>query len=563
MKQPRYFAMVSLVVLLLAGSNCSAAQSAAPDMSEKEKACLALAGARNLTILSARLMHAAGAASQYCYVRGLISPAIHYHVQFPLPENWNGRFLYWGDGGTDGDLDFANTRLAQGYAVTNSNTGHDNGTEPGASFGFNNRQAEVDYGYRAVHLTVQAARILLKAYYGKEPKRSYFDGCSSGGRQGLMAAQRYPNDFDGIVAGDAPFLFQARDASNIWIMQRLFRERFAGNLAFDTNGDGSFDSLKKVDILKEAVLAKCDAKDGIRDGVIEDPLQCKFDPKADLASKMCPANVNAEACFTTAQVQTVQDIYGGVRDSKGALILKGRAPGSEFDWPADLIPHAGNALRPGELAYSGDHMNYLFYETDPGVPPPSLTNLSRQPDKTKHPPEFAWWEFNVDDVTAGRGRFMAAILDAKDPNLAPFLKDKGGKLIVYHGWGDAQIPPEPILDYYKDVVKTTFGGDVNAARQHARLFMVPGMGHCDGGPGPNTWDRLAPLVDWVENGKAPDFLVATHSEASWDAPTAGNTAGTVDNERRICPYPQHAVYTGPAGGENNRANWVQSNFTCR
>jgi len=563
MKQPRCSAMVSLVVLLLAGSNCYTAQTAVSDMSETDKACLALAGARNLTILSARLMNAAGAASQYCYVRGLIAPAIHYHVQFPLPENWNGRFLYWGDGGTDGDLDFANTRLAQGYAVTNSNTGHDNGTEPGASFGFNNRQAEVDYGYRAVHLTVQAARILLKAYYGKEPKRSYFDGCSSGGRQGLMAAQRYPNDFDGIVAGDAPFLFQARDASNIWVMQRLFRERFAGNLAFDTNGDGSFDSLKKVDILKEAVLAKCDAKDGIRDGVIEDPLQCKFDPKTDLAGKMCPGNVNAEACFTTAQVQTIQDIYGGVRDSKGTSILKGRAPGSEFDWPADLIPHAGNAMRPGELAYSGDHMNYLFYETDPGVPPQDLTNLSRQPDKTKHPPEFAWWEFNVDDVTAGRGKVMAAILDAKDPNLAPFLKDKGGKLIVYHGWGDAQIPPEPILDYYKDVVKTTFAGDVNAAREHARLFMVPGMGHCDGGPGPNTWDRLAPLVDWVENGKAPDFLVATHSGASWDAPAARNTAGTVENERRICPYPQHAVYTGPAGGENNRANWVQSNFSCR
>ena len=553
MERFRYSAMISLVaLLLLAASNGLAAQTGNPDSSEREKACQALANIRNLTVLSAKLVNATGATPEYCYVRGLIAPAIHFHVQLPLPANWNGRFLHWGDGGTDGDLDFADARLAQGYAVANSNTGHDTGSEPGASFGFNNRQAEIDFGHRAMHLTVQAAKTLLKGYYGREQRFSYHEGCSGGGRQGLMAAQRYPYDFDGIVAGHAPFRFQDRDASNIWTMQKLFRERFAGNLAFDTNGDGSFDSLKKVDVLREAVLAKCDAQDGIRDGVIQDPLQCKFDPKTDLASKMCPGNANGEACFTTAQVQTIQDIYGGVRDSKGVLILKGRAPGSEFAWPADLIPHAGNSLLPGELFYSGDHLNYLFYETDPGVAPPSITDLSYKVDKTKQPPEFAWWEFNVDDVTAGKGRLMSAILDAKDPNLGPFLKTNGGKLLMYHGWGDAQIPPEPIMDYYNEMVRTTFAGDMKAAQQGFRLFMVPGMGHCRGGPGPDAWDKLEPLVNWVENGKAPDFIVATHS-----------TNRTVDNERKLCPYPQQAVYTGPAGGENNRANWVHGNFTCR
>ncbi len=555
MEKHRYSAMVSLAVLslLLAGSNSLAAQNAGPNLSEKERACLALANVRNLTILSAKLVEAKGATPQYCYVRGLISPAIHYHVQLPSPENWNGRFLMWGDGGKDGDLDFADQRLAQGYAVANSNTGHDNGSEPRSSFAFNNRQAEIDFGYRAVHLTVNAAKTLVRTYYSKAAQHSYFEGCSTGGRQGLMEAQRYPYDFDGIVAGAPVYDYQRSNASQVRVFQRIFREHFAGNLAFDTNGDGVPDSLTKLNMLKDAVLAKCDAKDGIKDGVVDDPLSCQFDPAVDLAAKMCPNNLNADNCFTTAQIQTVKDIYSSTRDSKGVQVYKGRAHGSEFGWPTHLIPHAGNSLLPVGLGLAGDHPNYLFYETDPGVPPPSLTDLSRKLDKTRQPPEYAWWEFNIDDMAAGRGDFMAAITDAKDPNLTRFLMDKGGKFILYHGWGDALVPPEPTLDYYKDVVTTTFKGDLNAARERTRLFMVPGMDHClRGGPGPNSWDQLAPLVDWVENGKAPDFLVATHS-----------TAGAVDNERKICAYPQRAVYTGPAGGENNRANWVQGNFTCR
>ena len=554
MDRLRYTAMTLAAALFLAGSGeALALPQAGGDRSEKQRACSALTGIRNLTIISASLVNARGTTPEYCYVRGLITPAIHFHLQLPLPENWNGRFLHIGDGGTDGDLDFNDGRLAQGYAVANSNTGHDTGSEPGASFGYNNRQAEIDFGHRAMHLTVQAGKTLVKNYYGNEPRYSYHEGCSGGGRQGVMAAQRYPHDFDGIVAGDAPFLFTDRDAGNLFILQRLFQNEFAGNLAFDTNGDGQFDSLKKVDVLREAVLAKCDAIDGIRDGVIQNPLVCRFDAKADLASKMCPGNVNGEACFTTAQIESIQAIYGGARDSKGTLILKGRSPGSEFAWPADLIPHAGNSLNPGELNYSDDHMNYLFYETDPGVPPQNMTNLSQRLDKTSRPPEWAWWEFNMDDVTAGKGELMSSIVDAKDPNLSPFLQRSGGKLILYHGWGDAQIPAEPLVDYYNDMVKTTFAGDMSAAHAGARLFMVPGMGHCRGGPGPNAWDKLEPLVDWVENGQAPDFLVATHSTDS----------GAIDNERKLCPYPQQAVYTGPAGGENNPANWVHGNFTCR
>ncbi|MBI2821254.1 MAG: tannase/feruloyl esterase family alpha/beta hydrolase, partial [Acidobacteria bacterium] len=247
-------------------------------LSEDEVACRALTRIPNLTILSAEVVAATDSTPAYCYVRGLISPAIHYHVQLPLPSNWNGRFLKWGDGGKDGDLDFADHRVAQGYAVANSNSGHDSGSEPGASFAFNNRQAEIDYGYRAVHLTSNAAKTVIKTYYGREAQYSYLEGCSNGGREGLMEAQRFPYDFDGIVAGAPVLHYQALNASNLWTLQRMFVENFAGNLAFDTQGDGSYASLTKLNLLREAVLAKCDARDGIRDGVIDDPLSCDFDP---------------------------------------------------------------------------------------------------------------------------------------------------------------------------------------------------------------------------------------------------------------------------------------------
>jgi len=553
MNRLRHSEITSLVVLLLlACSNNLAAQNAVPNRSEKERACQALVDTPNLTITSARLREAAGSTPAYCYVRGSITPAIQYHVQLPLPENWNGRFLQWGDGGKDGDLDFANLRLAQGYAVANSNMGHDNGSEPGGSFGFNNRQAEIDFGYRAVHLTVNSGKTLVEAYYGKQPSHSYFEGCSQGGREALMEAQRFPYDFDGIVGGAPVNYYQAMNASQVKMLQRFFRDRFAANLAFDTNGDGVPDSLSKLTMLKDAVLAKCDANnglDGIKDGVIDDPLSCKFDPAVDLAGKMCPGNVNGENCFTTLQIQTIKEMYEGGRDSKGVLVHKGYALGSEPGWAAQFIPHAGNSLSPAQM---DDHLNYLFYETDPGVPVPDLSKVSTPPNKKKKPPEWAWWEFNIDDVTAGKGNFMMEITDAKDPDLSPFLVQNNGKLILYHGWGDPQVPPEPTVDYYKQVLATAFKGNAKAAQDRVRLFMVPAMGHCRGGPGPDTWDKLAPLVDWVENGKAPDFLVATHS-----------ANGAVDNERKLCPFPQRAVYTGPAGGENNRANWVQGNFTCR
>ena len=348
------------------------------------------------------------------------------------------------------------------------------------------------------------------------------------------------------------FHYQATNVSHNFMLQKVFRNDFEGNLAFDSDGNGLPDSLTKIGMLEEAVLSQCDAQDGITDGVIDDPLSCDFDARRDLAAMMCAGDVDADNCFTTTQLQTIQDMYSGPYDSKGISILKGKVFGSEWGWANSNIPHEGNSLFPENLGYIQNHFNYIFYEKDPGVPPPDVTDLSYVPDKTRTPPEYAWWEFDMDDVTAGRGDLMMSIFDAKDPDLTRFLVQNDGKLILYHGWSDFSAAPEPTLDYYQNVVSTTFEGDLEAARDRTRLFMVPGMGHCRGGPGPNAWDKLPPLVEWVEKGKAPDSIVATH-----------RTDGVVDNERPLCPYPEQAVYTGPAGGANDSANWTAGNFTCQ
>jgi hypothetical protein len=551
--QKRYNAAAALVVAAAAsacGPPPAANEGAAVDAAGSA-ACEALRDLPNLTINVAKLVERSDSAPRHCYVRGAIPPGIVYHVQLPLPENWNGRFLKNGDGAKDGDLDYADHRLAQGYAVANSNMGHDAGAEPGAWFAFDNRQAEIDFGYRAVHLTANAAKAVVAAYYERPAARSYFEGCSTGGREGLIEAQRFPGDFDGIVAGAPVFMYQELNAGHTWLLQRMFRNDYAGNLAFDADGDGKPESLRKLELLADAVLARCDANDGIEDGVVDEPLACGFEPERDLAAMTCANDVDADACFTTAQIETIEDFYRGPYDSRGTSIIKGRAFGAERGW-TEYIPHAANDMFPEHLYNARNHAAFLFYENDPGVPVPRANDLSYVPDKTATPPEWAWWEFDIDDLTAGKADLMKSLMNATNPNLERFLLRRNGKLLLWHGWNDAGAPPEPTQDYYDEVVARTFGGDRAAARERTRLFMFPGMGHCGGGPGPNTWDPLAPLVEWVENGTAPEHVVATHS-----------TDGRVDNERRVCAYPQVARYTGPAGGADDPANWIAANFTCR
>jgi len=514
--------------------------------------CEALLDMPNLTITRAVSKPASGSTPAYCYVQGTIDSRIRFHMQLPLQGNWNGRLLNIGDGGKDGVLNFADRRLAQGYAVANSNTGHDSGAEPRASFAHDDLDAMIDFGHRAVHLTAIASKTLVQYFYGRPATHTYFEGCSTGGRQGLMEAQRYPGDFDGIVAGAPVFDYQRLNITHVWMAQRVFADNLAGNLAFDKDGDGVPESLTKWEILRDAVLAKCDTNDGIRDRVIDDPPGCNFDPAVDLRNRMCPAGADRDDCFTPRQIQTMRDIYRGPHDSRGVRIYRGMDLGSEWHWEETMFPHRGNRMVPSKLVYGVDHVNFLFYEKSPGVPLPNPFDPRQVADKRATPPEFGWWEFNVDDVTAGRGAFMMAITDATNADLSRFLVREKGKLLMFHGWADPEGQAEPTVDYYKRVVETTFRGNVDAAREKVRLFMFPGMGHCGGGPGCNEADPLEALVAWVEKDVEPDYLVAQH-----------RTNGVVDNQRRICAYPQRAVYVGPAGGQNDPSNWRERNFECR
>lgn len=494
----------------------------------------------------------AGATPAHCYVRGLVGGRVRFHMQLPQRSEWNGRLVNIGDGGKDGDLDYADHRVAQGYAAANSNTGHDAAAQPGATFARDDRQAVIDFGYRAVHLTANASKAVVRAFYGEPPRYAYFEGCSTGGRQGLMEAQRFPADFDGIVAGAPVYDYQVTNITNWWAVKKSFEDDFAGNLAFDSDGDGVPDDLTKWEILRDTVLAVCDADDGIRDGLVSNPPVCAFDAARDLASHMCPANVDRADCFTPRQIAAIEDLYRGPYDSDGVQIGAGMDYGSEFAWNRTIVAHAGNDLVPSRLRYIADHMNFLFYEESPGVPMADPTDLSVVPDKNATPPEFAWWEFDLDDFAAGKANLMMSIMDATDPDLSRFLVRENGKLLLYHGWADPERTGQPVIDYYTAVLEHTFDRDATRAQQSMRLFMVPGMAHCEGGPGLEHWDRLAPLVEWVENGVAPAYIVAEH-----------RTNGEVDNQRRLCPYPQHAVYVGPPGRQNDPVSWVESNFECR
>jgi feruloyl esterase len=297
------------------------------------------------------------------------------------------------------------------------------------------------------------------------------------------------------------------------------------------------------------VLTRCDATDGINDGVLEPPL-CDFDPRSDLP--VCSEGVDAKDCFTSQQIDAIAHLYTGSYNSAGELVYPGAPLGSERDWPPVFIPHAGNDFVPYTLRSASGVIAYTFYRDDPGLLPPDLADIDYKLSKGAALPEWAWWEFDIDDVGSNKVSDLAEIVRGTSPDLDRFLLRHDGKLLLYQGWADAFIPPEPILEYHADVISTLFGGDEAAAAQHMRLFMAPGMGHCGGGAGPDRADYLAALDAWVTDGTAPDTIVAQHI-----------TDGVVDNERPLCPYPKRAIYIGPAEGVDDSSNWTAVNFECR
>ena len=463
------------------------------------------------SVETASLVPAAGDVPEYCQVTGQILPEIRFEVS--LPASWNNRFYMFGNGGYAGEtlsapgrVSARNTALKHGFAVAQTNTGHDAGIEPLGSFAVN-RQKLLDYAWRAVHVTAQTAKQLIRTYYNAPPGRSYFDGCSTGGRQGLMSAQRFPEDFDGIVVG-APVLDFTGTMTNY---VSTFRALDAAPIP-----------LEKLKIVAQRVYARCDGADGLVDGLITDPRECQINLLQDLP--ICAENNDGQDCLTPAQVRALQAVYRGA-ESGGKPVFFGQPVGAEIEMPSGggkqsgwngwLIAPSGRTI---STAFAETFFRYLAFEK------PNLA--------------YDFKSFNL-DTDIPKLKAISGILDATNPDLTRF-KSRGGKIIMYFGWADTALNPLMGIDYYQKV-----NARMRPATDFFRLFMVPGMAHCRGGVGTDQFDAVTALVEWVEKGTVPDKLDASQS-----------AGGKVVRTRPLCPYPQFAKYNGAGSPDDARS------FTC-
>ncbi|HEY2872212.1 MAG TPA: tannase/feruloyl esterase family alpha/beta hydrolase [Reyranella sp.] len=471
----------------------------------------------SMTVLSTRTVPAADGAPEHCRVEGLIAPEVKFELN--LPANWNRRFYMHGNGGFAGESPESGPRpmyranaLKQGFATVQTNTGHDAVAEPLATFAADYAK-RVDYAFRAVHMTVTEAKKIVAAYYGRAPSYSYWDGCSTGGRQGLIGAQRFPGDFDGIVAGAPVLNFVDTVTQSLW----------NGLVLSETPV-----SLAKLKLVADATYARCDAKDGLKDGLIDDPRKCDFDPTRDV--KQCAAGQDGDDCLTSAQAAAVKKVHDGLQVN-GKPALFGYPIGSEVTgfsttaggkmtsgWDLWLTPPPGG--KSFQHAFGDSFVRYWASpKTDPSI-------------------DSAKFDFDKDMAKYADARML---LNATDPDLSAFHA-RGGKLLMYHGWADTALAPMMSIDYYEKAVAKNGPGTTD----FFRLFMVPGMFHCRGGVGTDRLDGLTALVNWVENGTAPNSITASQM-----------TQGKLVRTRPLCPYPQVAHYSG--NGSQDEA----ANFACK
>ncbi len=535
-------------LLALAPVGVLAAVALAPDVQAATPACESLAP---LTLAQAKVTSAetvaagaftppanlapwlAGDPSLYkklpafCRVRAEARPSadseIKIEVWMPV-AGWNGRLQAVGNGGFAGEIDFGGlgTGVGQAYATAATDTGH-SASGVDARWALGHPEKVADFGYRAIHLMTETAKAASKAYYGKEPARSYFASCSNGGRQALMEAQRFPGDFDGILAGAPANFWTHLLTSAVWDAQAT------------TGSDASYIPSSKIPAIARAVNDACDAGDGVKDGILSDPRQCRFDPAV-----MTCREADAPTCLTAPQVSALKKLYEGARGADGKKIFPGFLPGAEEGeggwggWITGDAPGKGLLFAFGQ----GYFANMVYEKAD--------------------------WDYKTADLGAAvkaAADKTARVLDATDPNLEAF-RDRGGKLILYHGWNDPAISAINTIDYYDSVVGA-MGKD--AVGSFVRLYMAPGVQHCAGGPGPSQFGQVVTpgsdaghslqkaLEQWVETGSAPAAIVAT----KYAAPSAPDAPRTPALTRPLCPYPEVAAYTG-AGDTASAAN-----FTCK
>jgi feruloyl esterase len=432
---------------------------------------------------------------QFCRVTATLTPShdsdIHVEVWLPL-ENWNRKYEAVGNGAFNGAIAYPAMAgaLRAGYATSATDTGHSGNT---ASFAVGHPEKVTDFAWRAVHEMTRFSKQLIATYYGDPAMHSYWNGCSAGGRQAFKEAQRFPGDFDGIIAGAPGLDWTGRAAQAVASLQVL-----QGNEAAQLGA-------AKRQLLHKAVVEACDSLDGVRDGLIGDPTKCRFDPGV-LECK----GPDEPSCLTPAQVRTARMLYASRVNPRTKRTIAGLERGSELGW-------TDQGWTASARATGVDQFRFLVFKD----------------------PRWSIAQFNFDTDMAQADEIDNDSLNALDPNLKPFI-ERGGKLIQYHGWSDPQIAPGNSTQYYESVVNAL--GGATQVRHAYRLFMVPGMGHCGGGDGPSTFDAVAALEAWVEQGQPPDQMIARQRATG--------------RSRPLCPYPQVARYRG---GSIDAA----ASFTCQ
>ena len=500
-----------------AGARCEALLRGGPDVAREFASILDAP----TTILSASLVPAGGNGDlveqdypEHCRVEGQIAPTVGFLLRMPS-RSWNGKFLMGGCGGPCGMYlsDRTDPALVRNYAVVVTDMGHKGA---GWMFADNNLPQMVDFGYRATHVTAVAAKAIIARFYGNRAQRNYFVGCSTGGRQGLVEAQRFPTDFDGIVAGAPPWMQTGHQPyASYWPTYSNMKD------------DKPILDVAKLPLVHSAVLEACDARDGLKDGLIQNPAVCEWQP----SSLVCAAGADPATCLTTAEAEVVRKIYDGPVNSAGVSLYRGQARGSEMTW-TNYLGHDG---KPGAFWSLADTtLHHLAF-----LPSPGPHYRIQQFDFDRDPPRLA-----ANDI----------LFNHNNPDLTRF-RDHGGKLILYHGWNDNNnIPPQLAIDYYQTVQRTMGGPE--ATGRFARLFMLPGAHHCRYGEGGGEVDWLTALENWVERGQAPDQVIAYRmkQEPYPSAPIAGSTvrnlliprhplpADSVDRARPVFAYPGVARY---------------------
>ena len=434
----------------------------------------------------------------FCRVRATLTPTtdsdIRVEVWLPVDE-WNGKFQAVGNGDAAGVISYAEMTDAvnRGFATSSTDTGHVGNS---MEFALGHREKYVDFGYRSLHEMTLKAKTIIAAFYGTQPRLSYWHGCSQGGRQGITLAARYPSDYDAIIAG----------APAIEYMQ-LHAARLALNVFVHRSAD-SYIPPEKYPAIHRAALNACDAVDGVNDGFIENPTRCRFDPRV----LECTSG-DGPACLTPAQVETARGMYAPIKDPGTGRIVSPALlqPGSELGWARLAGPEPlRNAVEP---------FRYVVFND----------------------PKWDWHAFSLASDLPRALQADGGVINFTDPNLEPFF-DRGGRLLMYHGWADPQVTPLNSITYFNNVLETT--GELTRGK-NIQLYMQPGVNHCWGGEGPDTFDVVGALEQWLRTGSAPARIVASHS-----------TDGEIDRTRPLCPYPQVAAYTGSGSIDS------AENFRC-